>query len=113
MSNKYATHLAVCVATIAFALAYAVPAFIPVPLPWYHPAERAWTFGVHASGIAMDFYGRCLFAAVVSSLAAALMYVFIRCLPEREPSSRIVALLTFWAIGLPILVIAFYTWRLR
>ncbi len=112
MSSKYATHLAVCVATIAFALAYTVPAFIPVPQLWYHPVERVWTFGVHANGIAMDFYGRCLFSAVVSPLAAALMYVFARCLAGREPSSRIVALFTFWAIGLPVLVIAFCIWRL-
>jgi hypothetical protein len=67
MSKKYATHLAVCVATIAFAVAHAAPVFIPVPLPGYHSIERIWTFGVHASGIAMDFYGRCLFAG---SLAA-------------------------------------------
>jgi hypothetical protein len=102
-----------CVATGAFALAYVLPAFVPVPLPWYHPVERLWTVGVHASGIAMDFYGRCLFAAAVSSLVAALTYTFARGLPSREPSSRVVALVTLWAIGLPVLVIAFYTWRLH
>jgi hypothetical protein len=113
MSTKYATHLAACVATGAFALAYALPAFVPVPLPWYHPVERVWTVGVHASGIAMDFYGRCLFAAVVSSLVAALMYTFARWIPRRAPSSRVVALFTLWAVGLPVLVITFYAWRLR
>lgn len=112
MSTRYAAHLTVCVATIAFAFAHAAPAFIPVPLPWYHPVERIWTIGVHTSGIAMDFYGRCLFSGVVSSLAAALMYVFARCLPRREPSSRIVALFTVWAIALPVLVLASYAWRL-
>jgi hypothetical protein len=111
MSTRHATHLAVCVATIAFAFAHAAPAFIPVPLPWYHPVERIWTIGAHASGIAMDFYGRCLFSGVVSSLAAALMYVFARCLPRRDPGSRIVALFTFWAIALPALVLALYAWR--
>ena len=113
MSTRHATHLAVCVATGAFALAYALPAFVPVPLPWYHPVERVWTVGVHASGIAMDFYGHCLFAAVVSSLVAALMYTFARCLPRNEPSARTVTLFTLWAVGLPVLVIAFYTWRLH
>ncbi len=113
MATRYATHLAMCVATGAFALAYALPAFVPVPLLWYHPVERIWTVGVHASGIAMDFYGRCLFAAVVSSLVAALMYTFARHLSRREPSACVVALFTLWAIGLPVLVIAFYAWRLR
>ncbi len=112
MSNRYATYLAMCVATGAFALAYVLPAFVPVPLPWYHPVERVWTVGVHASGIAMDFYGRCLFAAVVSSLVAALMYTFARGAPRCELSSRMVALFTLWAVGLPVLVIAFCAWRL-
>jgi hypothetical protein len=111
MSPRYATHLAVCVATGAFALAYALPAFVAVPLPWYHPIERVWTLGVHASGIAMDFYGRCLFATIVSLLVAALMYTFARCLPRREPTSRMVALFTLWAVGSPVLVIAFHAWR--
>jgi hypothetical protein len=112
MSNRHATHLVLCAASGAFALAYALPAFVPVPLPLYHPVERLWTVGGHTSGIAMDFYGRCLFAAAVSSLVAALIYTFARGLPGRAPSSRVVALLTLWAIGLPVLVIAFYTWRL-
>jgi hypothetical protein len=102
--------MAVCVATIAFAFAQATPAFISVPLPWYHPVERIWTIGVHATGIAMDFYGRCLFSGAVSSLAAAFMYVFARCLAPGDPSSRTVALFTLWAIGTPVLVLVWCAW---
>jgi hypothetical protein len=112
MQTRYATHLAACVATIAFALAHAAPALVPVPLLWYHPVERIWTFGVHASGIAMSFYGRCLVAAIASALAAALMYVLARWLPGREPGSRVVALLTFGAISLPLAALALYAWQL-
>ncbi len=111
MSTRHATHAIVCIATGAFALAYVLPAFVAVPLPWYHPVERVWTVGVHASGIAMDFFGRCLFAAVVSSLVAALMYAFTRCLPRRESSAGTVALFTLWAVGLPALVLAFHACR--
>lgn len=112
MSTKHAAHLATCVATIAFALALAFPAFVPVPLPWYHPAERTWSFEVHASGIAIDFYGRCLFATLVSGLAAASTYGLGRRCLRRDPSTRTVALFTVWAISLTALVIAFYAWRL-
>jgi hypothetical protein len=112
MSTKHAVFLATCAATIAFALALAFPAFVPVPLPWYHPAERAWTFGVHASGIAMDFYGRCLFASLVSSFAAAATYTATRRFARRDPHPRIVALFGFWAVALTLLVITFYGWRL-
>jgi hypothetical protein len=113
MSTKHAAHLATCVAAIVFALALALPAFVSIPLPWYHPAERAWSFDVHATGIAMDFYGRCLFAGLVSGLAAAATYVFARRATRRDPSDRIVALFTFWGVGLTALVIVFYAWRLE
>jgi hypothetical protein len=112
MSTKHAAHLATCVATIAFALALAFPAFVAVPLPWYHPVERAWSFEVHASGIAIDFYGRCMFAGVVSAIAAACTYAFGRRVLRRDPSARVVALFTVWAVSLTVLVITFYSWRL-
>jgi hypothetical protein len=111
MSTKHAAHLATCVATIAFALALAFPAFVHIPLPWYHPAERMWSFEVHASGVAIDFYGRCMFAALVSVVAAASAYAFGRRVMRRDPSPRVVALFTVWAVSLTVLVIAFYTWR--
>lgn len=112
MSTKHAAHLATCVATFAFALALAFPAFVPVPLPWYRPVEHTWSFEVHASGIAIDFYGRCMFAAVVSALAAAGMYAACRRVVRRDPSTRVVALFTVWAVSLTLLVITFYAWRL-
>jgi hypothetical protein len=112
MSNKHAVHLATCVAQIAFALALAFPAFVAVPLPRYYPADRWWTFDVHATGIAMDFYGRCLLAVLVSALTAAGTYLCARRFVRRDPGGRIVALFTVWAISLTFLVIAFYAWRL-
>ncbi len=112
MSTKHAVHLATCVAAIAFALALAAPAFVSIPLPWYHPVERAWTLEVSARGIAIDFYGRCLFAGLVSAIAAAATYLFARRVVRREPGGRVVALFTVWAVSLTVLVITFYAWRL-
>jgi len=111
MSTKHAVHLATCVATIVFALTLALPAFVRVPLPWYHPAERSWTFEVNASGIAMDFYGRVALASLAAALAAAAMYVIAR-RARREPSRRITAVVAVWAVSLTMLAITFYTWRL-
>ena len=112
MSTKHAIHLATCVATIAFALALAFPAFVPVALPWYHPVDRSWTLEAHATGVAIDFYGRLLFASLAAACAAAATYVFARRVLRRDPSSRITAVFTVWAVSLTVLVIAFYTWRL-
>jgi hypothetical protein len=71
MSHKHAVHLATCTATMAFALALALPAFVDIPLPWYLPYEHRWVFAVHVGGIAMDFFGRCLFATLASCSAGA------------------------------------------
>lgn len=112
MSTKHAVHLATCVAAIAFVLAFALPAFVPIPVLWYWPVERAWGLGVKASGIAIDFYGKCLFATAVASAAALATYAFARRCVRREPSGRVVALFTVWAISLALLVVTFYAWRL-
>jgi len=112
MSHKHAVHLATCTATMAFALALALPAFVDIPLPWYLPYEHRWVFAVHVGGIAMDFFGRCLFATLASCSAGTLAYAFAR-RRRSEPSGRTVALFTTWAISLTLLVATFYVWRVE
>jgi hypothetical protein len=107
MPGRHALHLAICVATIAFAFALALPAFVPIPVLWYAPNDHAWSFEVHAHGIAMDFYGRCLFASAASALAGVVTYAYA--LRRRRAP---IALFTTWALSLTLLVIAFYVWRL-
>ena len=85
MSAKHAVHLAVCVAVIAFAVGLALPAFVPMPMLWYRPVEHDWLLEVHASGVAMDFFGRCLLAAVVSVVATAMTYAMARRMCRRDP----------------------------
>ncbi|HEV7555824.1 MAG TPA: hypothetical protein VGO00_10235, partial [Kofleriaceae bacterium] len=64
---------------------------------------------VTASGIAMDFYGRCAWAIVASGLLGAGGYVVMR---GRRTSPRVLALVTVWAIAITLLVMAFFVWRL-
>ncbi len=109
--RKHAVHIATCTASIAFALTLALPAFVSIPLLWYRPVEREWLFAVHAGGIAIDFYGRCLFASIVAVAAAAISYVIVA-RANREPSRRIIAVFTVWAISITMLVLTFYAWRL-
>lgn len=112
MSTKHAGYLAFCAATIVFALAYALPAFVEMPLLWYKPADRTWVVDVKTSGIAMDFYGRCLFAALASALLGGMTFLISRRLVSREPSTRTIALVTTWALTLTMLAMSFYAWRL-
>jgi|HubBroStandDraft_6_1064221.scaffolds.fasta_scaffold84353_2 hypothetical protein len=112
MPTKNAVHLACCVATIAFAVAFVFPAFVPTPVLWYWPAERSWAFEVAARGIAMDFYGRCVVAAIASTLAAVATYAALRRFTHREPRARVVTLFTMWAIGFVLVAISFSVWRL-
>jgi hypothetical protein len=109
VGKPHAVLVASCVATLAFALAFVVPSFVAVPMLWYHPADRDWTFEVKASGIAMDFYGRCTWAVLASGLLGAGGYFVVR---GRRISSRLLAVLTVWAIAVAILVMAFVVWRL-
>jgi hypothetical protein len=97
-SSPRAVHAAACAATVAFALMLELPTVVAVPLPWYQPVDHAWTFGVSAHGIAMAFYGHCLYAALAGAVAAAaVLAVARRC----EPTARA----TTWLAGLAVAVV--------
>ena len=61
--------------------AYFASTVLPVPLVWYFPVERRFSFEAHASGQAMDFYGRLLFSLAAGALALGLGRVVFRRLP--------------------------------
>ena len=112
MSTKYAVHFATCVAVIAFAIGLALPSFVDVPIYWYHPVDRAWSWEAHPSGgIAMDFFGRCLLATGLSAALAALTYAAARRLSRGEPGRRTVAVFAVWAIGIAMIAVGFFSWR--
>lgn len=52
-----------------YLLSYFVSTSVPTPLLWYYPLERRFGFGVRATGLAMDFYGRFLLAFAVGGVA--------------------------------------------
>jgi hypothetical protein len=113
MSTKYSVYFATCVAIVTFALALAAPAFVDIPILSYRPVEHAWSLDVHpAGGIAMDFFGRCLFATLVAGALAAVTYVIARRVVRREATASTVAVFALWTIGITFIAIAFFSWRL-
>jgi hypothetical protein len=100
MSAKHAVYLAACVAIIAFAIALE----LPVPTLWYRPVEREWLFAARPSGIAIDFFGRCLVATASSIAATATTYAIARRLCRRDP--RPVTTTAIGALAIATMVIA-------
>ena len=70
MPLAQARFVAVAASAIAFAAAFAWPAFQKVRVLWYYPLERRWALQIAPDGLAMDWYGRTL----VSGLAATAVY---------------------------------------
>ncbi len=64
-----ATYLACCAMITAFGAAFLVMGLVPMPLLWYHDLERQWVLEVRPHTLAMDFYGRTIYAILVSALA--------------------------------------------
>lgn len=111
MPTKHAVHVTVCVAIITFSLALALPAFVSIPVVWYRPVEREWLLGLHTTGIAMDFFGRCLLATVLSTVAAAASYVVARRVCRRDAKPETLAMLGIWAVAIAVIAMAFFAWR--
>ena len=45
---------------------------LPLPLPWYHPLERLFTFEVRPTTLAIDYFARVALALLVGALGAVL-----------------------------------------
>lgn len=58
--------VALLAARAAFGLAYLVSSMRPIPMPWYHPLLRAWSFELRPADFAMDWYGRTALALAAS-----------------------------------------------
>jgi hypothetical protein len=110
MTTKHAVQLTVCVAIIAFAIAFALPAFVDVPMLWYRPVDRVWSFDHPDGTIAMDFFGRCLFATLATGVVSGLTYAAAR-RRRREPSPWTVSVLAVWAVSISIIALTFFAWR--
>ncbi len=103
--------VALALATAVFAIAFVVPFFTEVSVPWYYPLERRWALELKPSGLAMDFYGRTL----ISMLAATVTFVITVLVGGRKKTPfqpRTLGVVAAWAITLTLLVISYFGWTL-
>jgi hypothetical protein len=67
------------VARVAFGIAYLAGALRRAPIPWYHPIERAWSFGSEpdpaGARIAMEWYGRTAVALAAAIAAGGIAWI--------------------------------------
>lgn len=59
-----------CAMLTAFGAAFLVMGLVPMRLFWYHPLEHRWLLEMRPQGLAMDFYGRTLYASMAAVVAA-------------------------------------------
>ena len=110
MERRHALFVAACAGTIAFALAFAYPAYDDVAVLWYYPLEHRWAHEIEPRGLAMDFFGRMLLAAMVATPVAGVTYAVRRRLGAASP--RVLGLWAGWALTAVALVCLFYGWTL-
>lgn len=107
-------YLALCVATIGFALGFVYPAITPQAVLWYYPLERRWAYEVEPTGLAMDFYGRLLLAlatgAVSFAAGFALVHRWRRAAILAHPA--VVGLVTAWALTAVLFAMLNFGWTL-
>ncbi len=108
-AQRGAIYLALCMATIAFALAFTYPMYVPTRVLWYLPLERAWVLEVKPRALGADFYGRVLLALAAWGVAFAASWAIVR---RRAPSARTLGLFTAWAITATLLAMLHYAWIL-
>jgi len=58
-----------CAMVAAFGAAFLVMGLVPMRLLWYYPLDRRWLFELRPQGLAMDFYGRTLYASIAAVAA--------------------------------------------
>jgi hypothetical protein len=104
-------YLGACAAAIAFTIVFALPSFSPTRVLWYYPIERRWVFEAHATGLAMDYYGRLLLAggAALLAYAAGWLVGARRGAKQREGSHGVWAA---WVATAVTLSMSLYVWQL-
>lgn len=106
---KGALYLALLAGTLGFILAFAMPAFFKVPLFWYYPLAHLWTFELTPQGLAMDWYGRTLLAAVVGGLSFILSYLVAR---RFSPGEKALTMWLIWAVTAWFFATGLYVYQL-
>lgn len=110
MRKADAIFLGLCAATIAFGLVFSLAMILGWEVAWYYPTERRWAYEAKPTGLAMDFYGRCIVATVAALAAYAVTYLVGRRLPPS--GARLAGLFTAWAVTAVLFGIVFYGYTL-
>jgi hypothetical protein len=106
---------ALLAARLAFGVAYLGGALRRAPIPWYHPLERAWSFGsAPGPGLAMEWYGRTGAALAVGVAAGGVIWVMsARGRAARALSRPALVLALARAVGLALLVdFTYFGWAM-
>jgi hypothetical protein len=111
VKRNEALYVAICLGTIAFAVAFVYPQLAEQAVAWYFPLERRWSYEVRPPGLAIDFYGRLAQAMVAWSVAVIVTLAITRRI-KRSLSERAAGLLAAWALTLTLLVILYFAWTL-
>ena len=110
MTRKDALYAAMCLGTIAFAIAFVYPQLAAQAIAWYHPIGGGWTFEARPAGLAIDFYGRLGQGVVAWAVAVLVALPLAR--RAKPLSDRAAGLLLAWALTLTLLVMLYYAWTL-
>jgi sterol desaturase/sphingolipid hydroxylase (fatty acid hydroxylase superfamily) len=97
-------------ALVGFALGYALPVYARLPTPYYDPLARRWGFGRDFGAIPMGYLGLVAWGLAGALLAAALI-ALVAGRARTPPSERAYVLAAAWALAIPALVVAYFTWN--
>lgn len=110
MRRSEALFVAMCIGTIAFVITFLLPFFSSQRVAWYYPLQHRWAYEVKPHGLAMDFYGRLMFALGVGSVAVTLSIVVARRFQDLGEGLR--RLLILWTTTVVLFAAAYFAWTL-
>jgi len=110
MSRGDRVYFTAAAALVGFALAYALPVYARLPTAYYDPVARRWGVGRELGPLPMGYLGLCAWGVAGALVAAALTALVVRRL-RTPPSERAYVLAAAWALTIPALVVAYFTWN--
>jgi hypothetical protein len=103
--------LAMMMGATGYLTAYFAATVVRLPIVWYFPVERRFSFEVHPAGQAMDFYGRVLMCVVVGAAGFGLGELLFRRAPP-DTHARWAWRLVVWCASLLVLTGGLYVYTL-
>ena len=110
MKTPQATYFGWCGAIVVGAIVFVIPAFMTVPLLWYYPVRRAWALELRPNGLALDWYGRTIWAVMAAGASFPVAFVVAR--RVSTPASRAYLLWAAWAGMTSLLAMTVYSYQL-